>query len=429
MAMGEKWGIPPTDIPVGSLYYFNIMSPGRIFILITALLVCRLHPVGADEKSYVLPGDPQQGIELFFSRGCVTCHSAFGEETNNAPHLEKTPVGHLSAAQMAAAMWNHAPQMWEQMEAEPLALPAMSREEMTDLFAFLYSVRYFDEPGNPDRGKALLAEKNCIACHAIQGEGEPDGPDLTEGVRYANPVLWAQKMWNHAPSMERMVEDKGIHWPEFRDTDLVDIFSYIRSVGPPQKTRVYLIPADPQAGATLFSKKGCSACHAAGTGGERAGPDFGENGTPLPKTLTRFAQLMWNHEPAMRREMLTKKISRSTFSEREMADLIAFLYSARFIGRPGDPIAGERVFTDKKCRTCHPADAQKRRADLGNSAGEIRPSPVEFCRTMWNHGMEMVAGMEEQGIPWPRIDDREMVDLIEFLRVTDIAADSSADKK
>lgn len=412
---------------MGDTLYFNIMNPGRILILLTVFLVCRSHSVRADAKGYVLPGNPQQGIELFFSRGCVTCHSAFGEETKSAPHLEKKPIGHLSAVQMAAAMWNHAPQMWEQMEAEPLAPPAMNQEEMTDLFAFLYSVRYFDEPGNPDRGKALLAEKNCSSCHAVQGKGKSDGPDLAEGVRYANPVFWVQKMWNHAPSMERMVADKSIRWPEFRDTDLVDIFSYIRSAAPPQKTRVYLIPADPQAGATLFSKKGCGACHAAGASGERAGPDFGASGTPLPRTLTRFAQLLWNHEPAMRREMLTKKISRPMFSEREMADLIAFLYSARFIGRPGDPVAGARIFTQKRCRTCHPIGAQKRRIDPEDD--EIRPSPVEFCRTMWNHGLEMVASMEEREIPWPRIDDREMVDLIQFLRVTDIAANSSADKR
>ena len=415
--------------PLEDTLYFNIMNPGRILILLTTFLACCSHPVRAGEKSYVLPGDPQRGIELFFSRDCVPCHSAFGGETKREPHLEKKPIGHLSATQMAAAMWNHAPQMWEQMGVGSLAPSMMSREEMTDLFAFLYSVRYFDEPGNPDRGKALLAKKNCIVCHAVQGEGEADGPDLTEGVRYANPVLWAQKMWNHASSMEQMVEDRNIGWPEFRDSDLIDIFSYIRSAAPPQETRVYLIPADPQAGAALFSKKRCSACHATGASGERAGPNFGESGNSLPRTLTRFAQLMWNHEPAMRREMLTKKISRPTFSEREMADLIAFLYSARFIGRPGDPIAGADIFTEKGCRTCHPSDAQKRRADLGNSADEIRPPPVEFCRTMWNHGMEMVAGMEEREIPWPRIDEREMVDLIEFLRVTDIAADTGADKK
>jgi cytochrome c2 len=37
----------------------------------------------------------------------------------------------------------------------------------------------------------------------------------------------------------------------------------------------------------------------------------------------------------------------------EMADILAFLYQASNAGHRGDVAAGEKVFHDKGCGTCH----------------------------------------------------------------------------
>ena len=110
---------------------------------------------GQDDKEvkYLLPGDSKSGGQVFFEKGCVQCHSVLGEGGKTAPELDKTPSARMTSAQIAGVMWNHAPRMWEEMEGEGVAIPRITEKEMADLFAFLYSIRYFDEPGDPSRGK------------------------------------------------------------------------------------------------------------------------------------------------------------------------------------------------------------------------------------------------------------------------------------
>jgi cytochrome c2 len=196
------------------------------FMHITPMVICGLLVVGTafgEETSSLLPGDPTKGGEVFFSKGCSQCHAVLGEGGLTAPDLAHTPSGHLNAAQIAAAMWNHAPQMWERIKVEHLSIPKVKEKEMADLFAFLYAIRYFDEPGNLERGKELLEEKGCIQCHSLKGEGGKIAPDLARWGSFANPILWAQVMWNKAPLMEEAIKDKGLTWPEFEGSEMVDL--------------------------------------------------------------------------------------------------------------------------------------------------------------------------------------------------------------
>ncbi len=391
------------------------MNPCQVLILITTVLILQADFSYADEESYLLPGDSRRGIEIFFEKKCATCHSVLGEGAKSAPDLGNTPAGHLSATQMAGVMWNHAPRMWKGIEGEKIAYPKISQDEMADLFAFLYSVRYFDEPGNPDRGKALLEEQHCIDCHAIQGKGGEDGPDLSQEARYINPVIWAQVMWNHARHMEKMTKERGFPWPQLQGADMVDLIAYIRSVAPPQKTYVDLLPAEPEIGKTLFSTKGCGDCHAIHGKGGQIGPDLGGRKTALPRTLSQFAQRMWNHAPDMWEIMKEKKIERAEFSEREMADLIAYLYSFQLFDEPGDKNAGARVFADKKCPICHTSDGAGGQPGPDLSKWKPHLSPISLSYIMWNHGPAMFKEMEESKIQWPLFDGREIIDLMEYL--------------
>ena len=42
-------------------------------------------------------------------------------------------------------------------------------------------------------------------------------------------------------------------------------------------------------------------------------------------------------------------------------------------------------------------------------------SPVFMAQTMWNHGPEMLEGMRKAKRSWQKIDEKEMVDLMECL--------------
>ena len=50
-------------------------------------------------------------------------------------------------------MWNHAPAMWVETRLRNMPRPAMDEQQAADLFAFFYSLRFFEEPGDAARGK------------------------------------------------------------------------------------------------------------------------------------------------------------------------------------------------------------------------------------------------------------------------------------
>lgn len=383
-----------------------------IVALCSALLLLPGQVAAQGSGAYFIPGDAKAGMHIFFDKGCARCHAILGEGGRSAPDLARAPSGHLSAAELVAAMWNHAPAMWEKMRVERVAPPKFTESDMANLFAFLYSVRSFDEPGDPQRGRQLLQEKRCLACHAVGGQGGRAGPDLKSWASYRNPVSWVQAMWNHAPAMQKMMAARGLNWPEFHGSDVADLIVYVRTLLPNPQARVYLRPASPEAGRQLFQTKGCVACHSVrGAGGRRA-PDLGAR--ELPRTLGQFAGVMWNHAPAMWASMKLGEVARPQFSNKEMADLISFLFAERYFEAAGNAERGRRLFEEKGCAGCHgPSGEGRVGPDLSRLRGS--PSPIRISTTLWNHGPIMFERMKELGVSWPRFRAGEMVDLMEFL--------------
>ncbi|MFB3917527.1 MAG: c-type cytochrome [Terriglobales bacterium] len=385
-------------------------------IMIAVLLLCGLlflplaHAQSA-AGAYFLPGDAKAGMQTFFAKGCARCHSVLGEGGRTAPDLARAPGGNLGAAELLAGMWNHAPAMWQKMSIERVEPPKFTNAEMANLFAFLYSVRSLDEPGDPDRGRQLLAEKQCLRCHAVGGQGGRVGPDLRSWAAYRNPVSWVQTMWNHAPEMQKAMAGRGLRWPEFKDNDVPDLIAYIRTTAPTSRGSVYLRPADPASGRRLFKSKGCAACHAVGgVGGGRA-PDLGSRA--LPRTLGQFAGQMWNHAPAMWASMQAQQVSRPQFSNKEMADLIAYLFAERYFERQGNVERGRRTFKEKGCASCHTGTRGSVAPDLAKWQGNAAAIPL--ATAFWNHGPLMLQTMVQQQIPWPRFRPGEITDLMDFL--------------
>lgn len=107
------------------------------------------------QDAYLIPGDARRGWQIFATKGCIKCHSIGEEGKKIGPDLSKNPSHHLSAAGLAANMWNHAPDMWKKISAKGVKIKRFKKTEMADLFAFLYFIRYLDEPGNPAKGEEV----------------------------------------------------------------------------------------------------------------------------------------------------------------------------------------------------------------------------------------------------------------------------------
>ena len=53
-------------------------------------------------------------------------------------------------------MWNHAPAMWAAMRARERQAGDLNEQAAGDLFAYFYSARFFEKPGDAARGKRLF---------------------------------------------------------------------------------------------------------------------------------------------------------------------------------------------------------------------------------------------------------------------------------
>lgn len=355
--------------------------------------------------------DPKLGMKVFYEKGCIRCHPFFGEGGKVGPDLTRSSAV-ANGLELSAAMWSHAPQMWQRMEQERLPLPTFQAEQMEDLFAFLQMARSIDDPGNAEVGRRLFQTKRCVECHSIRGEGGKVGPDLKGVAGYRNTIAWVAAMWNHAPGMFRALSQKNIPLPRFEGSELVDLEAYIRLMaGTMAKSNVYLRSPSAAQGTVLFQSKRCIYCHSVNGQGGKIGPDLGT--ADLPLRYGEIAPVIWNHAPQMSGVMATLGVPYPRFETQELADVVAYLNSLS-LSRPGNSAKGASIFQAKGCAGCHGT-----RADGGEAPKltHLQPSltPVSIARIMWNHGPAMLQRMEKTGISWPVFNSKELADTLAFL--------------
>ena len=353
-------------------------------------------------------GNVMRGWQVFHSKRCVECHAAWGEGGRVGPDLGRAGTGPLSGGRLAGVMWNHIPKMLGRMEQTGRPPTKLTRDEMGDLFALIFFVRQLDEQGSPRRGERILQRKGCTECHSIGSAEEGVGPDLAKWGRYANPVAWAQMMWEHAPVMEEAMKRSGMSWPELEGSDLVHILAYVRgSAGAGE--REYLRPGSVGLGRELFKKKACNVCHP-GTG-----PDLARS--ELPTSIGALAARMWNHSPTMMSAMRKQNLARESMTAQELADILAYVLALGNSGREGDPDIGRSLFDQKRCGECHDADDVSASGAPPLSALWGDAAPVDMAAAMWNHGGTMLEQMTEAGLSWPVFNDEEMEHLLAYLEM------------
>jgi len=342
------------------------------------------------------------GARVFGAKGCVSCHAVRGLGGREAPDLG-SPGQPRSFDHLAAALWNHVPRMSDQMRRKRVEAPRLSPREVGDLFAFLYTIDYFDPPGDVDAGRSLFLEKRCVMCHQVEGVGGVVGPDLDAIGHFRSPISVAAAMWNHGPQMTEEMRARGIERPSFTARELRDLTAYLEAASnESQAESMYVLPGRAEQGRALFSGKGCAGCHGA-TGRGARGPALA--GRSSPRGLVEFAAALWNKTPGMTRAMREGGVAVPSLTDSEMADIVAYLFAIGYFAESGDAARGRRVVQGSACGSCH----GNGRAGAVPAAGSF-DDPSAVVAGLWTH-----LRIERPGPEWPVLTPQAMADLITYL--------------
>jgi mono/diheme cytochrome c family protein len=361
---------------------------GRIAILLASAIGARAAVVAADSE---------RGAKLFESLACVECHSVNGKGARIGPDLGRLVARNFTPAALAATMWNHAPAMWASMRDRTIRAGDLDEQAAADLFAYFYSARFFEKPGDAARGKRVFA--GCARCHGLNSPKPPGGPPVSEWQALNYPFVLTEAMWNHLPRMQAAAASQQISLPQLSAQDLVDLLVYLRNLPGMRDKQGGFQTTSGANGEALFQSKGCAGCHQAGSALARR---------IKGRTLTEIAAAMWNHAP----RMAAKGAQPVHFESGEMRELLSFLWAKQFFEDAGNAASGKRVFGAKHCATCHndPSSGAPRLTGAGHSY-----TGATMVSALWHHGPTMLEMMKGKGIQWPRFSAAEMSDLIAYL--------------
>jgi mono/diheme cytochrome c family protein len=304
--------------------------------------------------------------------------------------------------------------MTDRMKQLGISRPQLTPREAGDVIGFLYTLNYFDPPGDAAAGRRLFTEKKCVVCHQVGGTGGAVGPKLDALKQFASPMYLASAMWNHGPAMAEAMKAQGIERPTLTARELRDLSAFLApATGRPQEGPLYVLPGRPELGRALFSDKGCIQCHKAGGAGGTVGPDL--VAMAVRRSPVEFAAAIWNKAPAMMKAMTSQNITVPQLTPEEMADLVAYLYSVRYFASGGSVPRGWQVATSKGCLNCHGVSGERGKpaSDLTRAKG--LDSSAAVVAALWNHTVvtPSVAGKK---VPWPTFNASEMADLVTLLQ-------------
>lgn len=164
-------------------------------------------------------GNSDIGRGVFATQNCGTCHGA-DAQGGVGPRIGPPPG---TFAEFLTSVREPGGQM------PPYAAKAVSDQQLMDVYAFLKTLSPPAESvssltGHADTGKRLFMEYGCYECHGTVGQGG------SNGVRIGPPPISMEALIAYVRQPNRQM-------PPYRkqvasDQDLVDIYSYLRSVPP-----------------------------------------------------------------------------------------------------------------------------------------------------------------------------------------------------
>jgi cytochrome c551/c552 len=347
--------------------------------------------------------DSGRGEVLFETLACIQCHAVNGQGGRVAADLGRLVDRDFTPALLSSTMWNHAPTMWAAMGQRGVQPADMDEQAAADLFAYFGSARFFEKPGEAERGKQLFSGKGCAGCHGQINPLASGAPPVSQWGTLTDPVSLAQAMWNHAPSMLAAARTKNLSWPSLAGQELADLLVYLRNLpGVAQKPGSFQTSAGTN-GEILFRSKGCAGCHTSANA-------LASRIKGL--TLTEVAATMWNHAPRM--SAASKNLPLAQFNAEEMRELLSYLWARQFFQDSGNANHGKHVFETKHCNSCH-GKSSSGAPDL--TASHPAFTGATMVSALWRHGPRMLQQMKQRALPWPRFAGHEMSDLIAYLNV------------
>lgn len=176
---------------------------------------------------HVLPGRVETGHRLFEEKNCLRCHGPPGGGGRVGPDLAARGAGE-SLTRLAALMWNKAPAMTAAMRRMAIEVPELTADEMADIVAYLYSLRYFEGAGIASRGARVVRTRGCLECHSLEGRGGDDAPDLAGARHLTSPAAVIAAMWNHISAAPDLPDPGG--WPSLSPREMADVAAYLQSL-------------------------------------------------------------------------------------------------------------------------------------------------------------------------------------------------------
>jgi len=366
--------------------------------------------LGAQAPLQAQAGDARAGAAVLKKRNCVGCHSINGEGGKTAPDLARRSNAEFTPATLAASMWNHGPAMWQAMAQRKMQVPALRIEELHDLYAYFFALRYFEPHGDAGRGKVVFVSKRCSQCHAlVEVNGTGPGPPVPKWPALADPVLWIENMWNHGSGMARELQDRGVAWPEFTVQEMTDLMVYLLNMPGLPRTSPALRFGQGAAGEDALREHDCLECHTLSAAVVGAIDLMAIS--RRERSLTGLAAAMWNHRPLMSAAAEKKGLTMKPFRDDQMRDMITYLFEENYFDERGDAERGAGLFRSKRCDSCHGRDGTGAPA-LPGTGGFTAAS---FASGVWHHGPAMLGRMKERGVEWPALNGREVTDLIAYL--------------
>lgn len=350
-------------------------------------------------------GDAQRGALAVEREGCLECHAVggggAGHETppgTGAADLAENLMSTYTPSALASALWNHTPAMWRTMSAKQVGRPVARATDWEDVFTWLYSLQFSEEPAEASRGKLAFASNQCASCHAVTADGgNRPGKPVAAWAQMDDPVVLAYQLWSHASRMSKEFAERKTPWPIMTGRDFMDLTAYVQYAQHRLPETHFSLP-EAADGRLVFAEK-CLQCH--------IGPMALEN-RASNQTFMDLGAGMWNHAPLM----ATAKKPVPELTQDEMKSILAYTWETQYQGPKGNRAAGERVFETAGCVSCHrsPGDGAPMRPVM---RGEF--TPWSMVALSWGPARTMHQQMLDKGMSWPRLTPEDMNDLVVYL--------------
>ena len=172
------------------------------------------------------------------------------------------------------------------------------------------------------------------------------------------------------------------------------------------------LPTNPLDGRIAFEEKGCIVCHSLSGYGGTLGPDLTRQ--KYYGSFLELASIIWNHIPEMDRKFRELKFERPYFNEKEMLDLMYFIYYLKYLGEPGSVSNGKKLLNSKGCMNCH----QVTGGSVAPDFAELQQfsSPLYMAQAMWNHGPSMQEKMNDLNMSYPEMTGENIADLTAYIK-------------